>query len=151
SHPNIARVLDAGATETGRPYFVMEFVPGEAITSFADSHQLTVRARLELFLEACAAVQHAHTKAIIHRDLKPSTILVSSEDGEARVKVIDFGVAKALDRRLTERTLFTETGQLVGTPEYMAPEQAQSHSEFDIDTRSDVYSLGVVLYELLSG
>jgi serine/threonine protein kinase/type II secretory pathway pseudopilin PulG len=149
-HPNVARVLDAGATEAGRPYFVMEYVRGEPITAFADRHKLTVRQRLELFMQACDAVQHAHQKAIIHRDLKPTNILVTLLDDKPTVKVIDFGVAKALSQRLTERTLFTETGQLVGTPEYMAPEQADSQG-LDVDTRSDVYSLGVVLYELLSG
>jgi len=149
-HPNVAKVLDAGATETGRPYFVMEFVHGESITTFADKHRLTVTQRLELFLQACAAVQHAHQKAIIHRDLKPSNILVTLHDGKPTVKVIDFGVSKAIEQRLTEKTLFTETGQLLGTPEYMAPEQAQANLN-DIDTRTDVYSLGVVLYELLAG
>ena len=150
SHPNVAKVLDAGATETGRPYFVMEYVHGEPITAYADRHKLTIRQRLELFIQACDAVQHAHQKAIIHRDLKPSNILVTTVSDKPHVKVIDFGVAKAVSQRLTERTLFTETGQLVGTPEYMAPEQAES-SMLDVDTRADVYSLGVVLYELLSG
>ncbi|MGH7177007.1 MAG: protein kinase domain-containing protein, partial [Tepidisphaeraceae bacterium] len=150
NHPNVARVLDAGATETGRPYFVMEYVPGEPITHFADRHKHTVRQRLELFTQACDAVQHAHQKAIIHRDLKPSNILVTLQDGRPWVKVIDFGVAKAVSHRLTEKTLFTEAGQLMGTPEYMSPEQAEA-SLLDVDTRSDVYSLGVVLYELLSG
>ena len=151
NHPNVAKVLDAGATETGRPYFVMEHVPGEPITAFADRQKLTLRGRLELFIQACEAVQHAHQKAIIHRDIKPSNILVTLVDGKPTVKVIDFGVAKALSHRLTERTLFTETGQLVGTPEYMAPEQADGGAGLDVDTRSDVYSLGVVLYELVCG
>jgi serine/threonine protein kinase/Tfp pilus assembly protein PilF len=151
NHPNVAKVLDAGATEAGRPYFVMEFVPGEPITHFADRHKLAVPQRLELVTQACAAIQHAHQKAIIHRDLKPSNILVSLVDDKPVVKVIDFGMAKALSQRLTERTLFTETGQLIGTPEYMAPEQADAGAMEDVDTRTDVYSLGVVLYELLAG
>src|SRR5688500_9545758 len=150
NHPNVAKVFDAGATATGRPYFVMEYVPGDPITTYCDRHNLTTKARLELFTQACAAVQHAHQKAIIHRDLKPSNILVALEDGKPLVKVIDFGVAKAVSQRLTERTLFTETGQLVGTPEYMSPEQAEM-TALDVDTRTDIYSLGVVLYELLCG
>jgi len=150
SHPNVASVLDAGETESGRPFFVMEFVQGESITHFADRHGLTLRQRLELFTQACDALQHAHQKAIIHRDLKPSNILVKLESGKPVVKVIDFGIAKALDQTTAEKTLFTETGQLVGTPEYMSPEQAEGNG-LDVDTRSDVYSLGVVLYELLSG
>jgi non-specific serine/threonine protein kinase/serine/threonine-protein kinase len=149
-HPNVARVIDAGATPEHRPYFVMEYVQGEPITSFADRHKLTLEQRLRLFTQACAAVQHAHQKAIIHRDLKPSNILVTMQDGEPWVKVIDFGVAKAIDQRLTEKTVFTEAGQFVGTLEYMSPEQADARLS-DVDTRSDVYSLGVVLYELLTG
>jgi non-specific serine/threonine protein kinase/serine/threonine-protein kinase len=151
-HPNVARVLDAGSTDSGRPYFVMEYVPGEPITDYCDRHKLTLRARLELYRSVCDAVQHAHQKGIIHRDLKPSNILVALRDGkEAVPKVIDFGVAKATAQRLTERTLFTETGQMIGTPEYMSPEQAEMTAGGDVDTRSDIYSLGVVLYELLAG
>jgi non-specific serine/threonine protein kinase/serine/threonine-protein kinase len=150
NHPNVATVYDAGTTPAGRPYFVMEFVAGEAITAFCDRHHYSVRQRLELFLQACEAVQHAHTKAILHRDLKPSNILVTLHNGKPLVKVIDFGIAKATAQQLTERTFFTETGQMIGTPEYMSPEQAEMIVD-DIDTRSDVYSLGVVLYELLIG
>jgi non-specific serine/threonine protein kinase/serine/threonine-protein kinase len=150
-HPHVARVIDAGATETGRPYFVMEHVAGDPITTFCDREKLTVRQRLELFTQACDAVQHAHQKAIIHRDLKPSNILVTKVDGKAHVKVIDFGIAKAISQPLIERTMFTEVGQLMGTPEYMSPEQADAAVELKLDTRTDVYSLGVVLYELLAG
>ena len=148
-HPNIAKVLDAGATETGRPYFVMEFVQGVPIAEYCDANSLPIDARLGLFEQVCQAVQHAHTKGIIHRDLKPSNVLVSTQDGKPMAKVIDFGVAKATASKLTEKTLFTEQRQLIGTPEYMSPEQAEG--SLDIDTRTDVYSLGVLLYELLTG
>jgi serine/threonine protein kinase/uncharacterized protein HemY len=148
-HANIARIFDAGTTELGRPYFVMEYVDGIPITDYCDQHKLTIEDRLSLFLQICQAVQHAHQKGIIHRDIKPSNILVSLQDDRAAPKIIDFGVAKALAEPLTERTLFTEQGQLFGTPEYMSPEQADMASE-DIDTRSDIYSLGVLLYVLLT-
>ncbi|MCH7945414.1 MAG: tetratricopeptide repeat protein, partial [Armatimonadetes bacterium] len=150
NHPNVARVLDAGATEDGRPYFVMEHVAGVSITEYCDKHRLSTVERLQLFMQVCHAVQHAHQKAIIHRDIKPSNVLVAVQDGKPVPKVIDFGVAKATEHRLTEKTLFTEQGQLIGTPEYMSPEQAEM-SALDIDTRTDIYSLGVVLYELLVG
>ena len=149
-HPHIARVLDGGTTESGHPYFVMELVKGKTITEYADANRLTVRERLELFQSVCQAVQHAHQKGIIHRDLKPANILVTLHDGKPVVKIIDFGIAKALNRELTERTLFTAYGQMVGTPQYMSPEQAEM-SGLDVDTRSDIYSLGVLLYELLTG
>ncbi len=148
-HPNIARVLDAGATETGRPFFVMELVKGDPIVEYADKNNLNIADRLELFSQVCNAVQHAHTKGIIHRDIKPSNILVSTQDGKPHTKVIDFGIAKATASKLTEKTLFTEHRHLIGTPEYMSPEQAEG--SLDIDTRTDVYSLGVLLYELLTG
>lgn len=148
-HPNIAKVFDAGATDSGRPYFVMEYVKGDPITAFADAHKLTLSDRLELFSQICAAVQHAHTKGIIHRDLKPRNVLVAMSDGKPLARVIDFGIAKATGARLTDMTLFTEHAQLIGTPEYMSPEQAEG--SIDIDTRADVYALGVILYELLTG
>ena len=149
-HPNIARVLDAGATENGRPYFVMELVKGIPINEYCDQQQLTARQRLELFLSVCQAVQHAHTKGIIHRDLKPSNILVSPHDGVPVVKVIDFGIAKAIGQQLTDKTIYTRFTQMIGTPLYMSPEQAEVNA-LDVDIRSDVYSLGVLLYELLTG
>jgi serine/threonine protein kinase/tetratricopeptide (TPR) repeat protein len=149
-HPNIAKVLDAGATESGRPYFVMELVKGVPLTKFCDDNHLPPEERLELFIQVCHAIQHAHHKGIIHRDLKPSNVMVTLHDGRPVPKVIDFGVAKATSQKLTERTLFTAYGQVIGTPAYMSPEQAEM-SGLDIDTRSDVYSLGVLLYELLTG
>jgi serine/threonine protein kinase/tetratricopeptide (TPR) repeat protein len=149
-HPNIARVLDAGTTPLGRPYFVMDLVKGVPITRYCDEHRLSPRQRLELFIPICQAVQHAHQKGIIHRDLKPSNVLVALYDGKPVPKVIDFGVAKATGQQLTDKTLVTGFGAVVGTLEYMSPEQAEIN-QLDIDTRSDVYSLGVILYELLAG
>ena len=149
-HPNIARVFDGGSTDSGRPYFVMELVRGIPITEYCDRESLAAVERLDLFVSICNAVQHAHHKGIIHRDIKPSNILVTIQDGESVVKVIDFGIAKATNQRLTEKTLFTRFAQMVGTPLYMSPEQAEL-SDVDVDTRTDIYSLGVLLYELLTG
>ena len=150
NHPNIARVLRRGGDAEGRPYFVMEYVHGIPITEYCDQQRLSIRERLTLFVQVCEGVQHAHQKGIIHRDIKPSNVLVTTQDEKHTPKIIDFGVAKATSQRLTERTVFTELGQLIGTPEYMSPEQAEM-TNLDIDTRTDVYSLGVLLYELLAG
>ncbi|MHC4521335.1 MAG: serine/threonine protein kinase, partial [Planctomycetota bacterium] len=149
-HPNIAKVLDAGATATGRPYFVMELVRGVPIIEYCDQAKLSVEDRLGLFIKVCHAVQHAHQKGIIHRDIKPSNILITLHDGVPVPRIIDFGIAKAMQQELTEMTLYTQLNQFVGTPAYMSPEQAEM-SGLDIDTRSDIYSLGVLLYELLAG
>ena len=149
-HPNIAKVLDAGATATGRPFFVMELVRGVRITEYCDQHRLPTRERLALFIQLCQAIQHAHQKGIIHRDIKPSNILVTLHDGVPVPKVIDFGIAKAVDQRLTDKTFFTEFHSFIGTPAYVSPEQAEM-SGLDIDTRTDIYSLGVLLYEMLTG
>ncbi len=149
-HPNIAKVLDAGATDTGRPYFVMEYVKGIPITDYCDNQNMSMRDRLNLFMQVCSAVQHAHQKGIIHRDIKPNNVLVTQLDGKPVPKVIDFGIAKATQQKLTEHTMFTGYGQFMGTPAYMSPEQAEPLG-LDIDTRSDIYSLGVMLYELLTG
>ena len=149
-HPNVARVLDAGTTDSGRPYFVMELVQGVTITDFCNRNNLPTRQRLALFADVCRAVQHAHQKGIIHRDLKPSNVMVTLHDGKPVAKVIDFGVSKALSQQLTEKSIYTAYGQMIGTPTYMSPEQAEM-SGLGIDTRSDIYSLGVLLYELLTG
>src|SRR5262249_21869720 len=149
-HPNIAHVFDGGETASGLPYFVMELIRGVPITEFCDQNHLPIRARLGLFVDVCQAVQHAHQKGIIHRDLKPSNVLITVHDTTPVVKVIDFGVAKALGQELTDKTLFTGFAQMVGTPLYMSPEQA-GQSGLDIDTRTDIYALGVLLYELLTG
>ena len=149
-HPGVASIIDAGITENGRSWFSMEYVDGVTITEYCDTHRLTLRERLALFDQVCEAVQHAHQKGIIHRDLKPSNILIGLSEGTPQAKVIDFGIAKATGPQLTDKTLFTAHGMMVGTPAYMSPEQAEL-SGIDIDTRSDIYSLGVILYELLSG
>jgi len=149
-HPNIAKVFDAGATSLGRPYFVMELVKGIPITQYCDENHLPTKQRLELFVEVCHAVQHAHQKGVIHRDLKPQNVLVADYDHKPVPKVIDFGIAKAITQSLTEKTIFTEIGQIVGTIEYMSPEQAKLN-QLDVDTRTDIYSLGVLLYQLLTG
>ena len=149
-HPNIAKVLGAGSTDSGRPYFVMELVKGVPVTEFCDTNKLSTQQRLDVFVTVCHAVQHAHQKGVIHRDLKPSNVMVTLHDNKPMPVIIDFGVSKAISHQLTEKTLFTAYGQMVGTPAYMSPEQAQM-SRMDIDTRSDIYSLGVLLYELLTG
>src|SRR6186713_2315668 len=149
-HANIAKIFDAGTTETGRPYFVMELVRGIKITEYCDQNQLPTRERLDLFIKVCQAIQHAHQKGIIHRDIKPSNILVTLHDGVPVPKVIDFGIAKATQQELTDKTVFTQFQQFIGTPAYISPEQAEM-SGLDIDTRADIYSLGVLLYELLVG
>jgi serine/threonine-protein kinase len=150
NHPNIAKVLDAGATETGRPYFVMELVKGTSITEYCDKNKLSTTERLELFIQVCHAVRHAHENNIIHRDIKPSNVMVTLHDDRPVPKVIDFGIAKATSQRLTEKTLFTRYAQMIGTPAYMSPEQAEM-GDSEIDMRTDIYSLGILLYEILTG
>ena len=150
-HPNVARVLDAGATDEGSPYLVMEYVDGVPVTEFCDRKCLTQRERLELFLQVCEGVQHAHQKGIIHRDIKPNNVLVDDQQGQPIAKVIDFGIAKAIGEPLSDTPRVTMEGQIVGTPEYMSPEQASGSASSGVDTRSDVYALGVLLYELLTG
>src|SRR6266487_494990 len=149
-HRNIAKVHDGGSTESGRPYFVMELVQGVPITEFCDKNRLPARERIKLFIPVCQAIQSAHQKGIIHRDIKPTNILVTLNGGVPVPKVIDFGVAKATNQKLTEKTLFTHYATMIGTPAYMSPEQAEMTS-LDVDTRTDIYSLGVLLYELLTG
>ena len=149
-HPHIARVLDGGTTDAGRPFFVMELVQGVPITGFCDANELSIEERLRLFVHVCEAIQSAHQKGIIHRDIKPSNVLVTMHNGAPHPMVIDFGVARAINQKLTEKTLFTNFATMIGTPAYMSPEQAEM-SKLDVDTRSDIYSLGVLLYELLTG
>jgi serine/threonine protein kinase len=149
NHPNIARVFDAGTTESGRPFFVMELVHGEKITDHCDACRLGIKQRMELFIQVCNAIQHAHQKGVIHRDIKPSNILVTTQDGQAAPKVIDFGIARAVEGRFSDDTRITGNSQLIGTPAYMSPEQAEG--SLNLDTRGDIYSLGVLLYELLTG
>ena len=149
-HPNIAHVFDGGTTSTGRPYFVMELVRGVPVTEFCDRSGLAIRQRLGLFVDVCQAIQHAHQKGVIHRDIKPNNVLVTLHDGRPVAKVIDFGIAKAMGQQLTDKTLVTNFAQMIGTPLYMSPEQAEM-SGLDVDTRSDIYALGVLLYELLTG